>query len=329
MTKLEKMIQVIRNPHVYIQTHNFPDPDAIASAYGLQQLLSCRGITSTICYKGKIERYNTSHIIRQLQIELVNIEDIEEQLSEDDEVLLIDAQKFNANIIDMTGDEIICIDHHPTFQQAAYRFCDIRPEIGACASMIASYFFENDIPVDTKTATVLTFGIRSDTDKLSRGVSALDLKMMYQLFPLCDYTFINHLENAELCLSDLSSYVHAIENVRIFDYISFTCAGKNCPEALVSCISDFMLAIAEVTFSIVYSQKTDGFKFSVRSEAGVDAGKITETALKGTGSGGGHAAMAGGFAPFQGNEQEGKLLIEDILGRFIEEIEKAHKICTI
>jgi nanoRNase/pAp phosphatase (c-di-AMP/oligoRNAs hydrolase) len=322
MTKLDEMMAVIHNSHVYIQTHNFPDPDAIASAYGLQQLLLSRGVDSTICYEGKIERYNTSHIIHELGITMVNIEDIGDALTEDDEVLLVDAQKFNANIRDITGKEIVCIDHHPTVKKVSYRFSDIRPQIGSCAAMIAGYFFENEIPMDRKTATVLTFGIRSDTNKLSRGVDALDLEMMYRLFPYTDQAFIHHLENAEICLTDLSSYAKAIESIQVYGTISFAYAGKDCAQALVSCISDFMLALLEINFSIVYSQRTDGFKFSVRSEGGVDAGKITAAALEGIGSGGGHESMAGGFAPFQGTEEEGEIFMEGILERFMEEIEK-------
>ena len=39
-----------------------------------------------------------------LDIRLVNIENIDSELTEDDEVILVDAQKGNSNIIDMTGD---------------------------------------------------------------------------------------------------------------------------------------------------------------------------------------------------------------------------------
>lgn len=56
MTRFEQLLEQINREHVYIQTHNFPDPDAIASAYGLQRLLKTRGIRATICYKGKIDR---------------------------------------------------------------------------------------------------------------------------------------------------------------------------------------------------------------------------------------------------------------------------------
>ena len=181
MTKLDELVTQINREHVYIQTHNFPDPDAIASAFGLQELLKLRGIHATICYKGKIDRYSTDKLREILDIRLVNIENIDSELTEDDEVILVDAQKGNSNIIDMTGDEIICIDHHPYNDKCQYRFQDIRPEVGACATMIAQYFMENDIAMDKKIATALTYGIRIDTHNLSRGVSKLDIEMLYRM----------------------------------------------------------------------------------------------------------------------------------------------------
>ena len=323
MTKLEQIIQQINRKHVYIQTHNFPDPDAIASAYGLQVLLRIHGIASTICYKGKIDRYSTDKLREMLDIGLENIEDLEEKLTEEDEVILVDAQKGNSNIINMTGDEIICIDHHPTYEKYEYRFSDIRPDIGACSTIIAKYFFENEIPITKKIATALTFGIRSDTQRLSRGVSKLDMEMMYRMFDACDQDVIHLLENSNLYFEDLMAYSRAISSIEVFENISFADTGENCPEALIASVSDFMLALVEVTFSVVYSRKEEGIKISVRSEGpSLDAGKIISAALKGIGSGGGHATMAGGFVPFQGTEREEDLLVQDIRERFINVISK-------
>ena len=91
MTRLDEIIQQINRKHVYIQTHNFPDSDAIASAYGLQELLKSRGIASTICYKGKIDRYSTDKLRKILNITLENIEEFEHFLTDEDEVILVDA----------------------------------------------------------------------------------------------------------------------------------------------------------------------------------------------------------------------------------------------
>ena len=53
MNCLEEVIASISTERVFIQTHNFPDPDAIACAYGLSELLKAKGIDAEICYKGR------------------------------------------------------------------------------------------------------------------------------------------------------------------------------------------------------------------------------------------------------------------------------------
>ena len=53
MTKLDELVTQINREHVYIQTHNFPDPDAIASAFGLQELLSFAGFMRQSAIRGK------------------------------------------------------------------------------------------------------------------------------------------------------------------------------------------------------------------------------------------------------------------------------------
>lgn len=247
--------------------------------------------------------------------------ELEKVLSDDDEVILVDSQKGNANIIDITGDEIICIDHHPDNDLFEYRFRDIRPEIGACATMIAQYFFENNVPMDRKIATALTYGIRIDTNNLNRGVSRLDVEMLYRMYDDCDYTVISMLENSILCFEDLVAYSRAISSIEVHDDISFADTGRDCP--VIADISDFMLALKEVTFSVVYSVKDGGIKLSVRSEGtALDAGKVIGRALTGIGNGGGHASMAGGFVPFDGDAQEKAALLEDIKRRFITQIQE-------
>ena len=221
MTKFEELLQQINRQHVYIQTHNFPDPDAIASAYGLKRLLATRGIEASICYKGKIDRYGTGRLCEILDIELLNVENLTEVLTDEDEVILVDSQKGNSNIINMTGDEIICIDHHPVYEKTEYRFTDIRPGVGACASIIAQYFFENEIPMDRRIATALTFGIRKDTQKLSRGVCKMDMEMIWRMFDLCDQDMIYLLENSTLYFEDLMAYSKAISSIEVFENISF------------------------------------------------------------------------------------------------------------
>lgn len=319
MTRLDEIVAHIHNKHVYIQTHNFPDPDAISSAFGLQELLSYKGIPATICYKGKIDRYNTQKLIEMMNIQLEDIGDLEDVLDVCDEIILVDAQKGNSNIINSIAEEIICIDHHPTFEKADYQFSDIRPEFGACASIIAQYYFENKIPMSKSVATALSYGIRSDTDRLARGVCKADLEMLCRMFDMANHSVIQQLENKALFFDDLIAYSEAIESIKVYDNISFACTLENCPEALIASVSDFMLALVEVEFSIVCSVRRDGIKISVRSEEKkFDAGKITSKVLEGIGNGGGHPSMAGGFIPEKSYGTQAEQMLDKLKESFAE-----------
>lgn len=302
--QLDNMIGYLNNKHVFIQTHNFPDPDAIASAFGLQYLLGQKGIESTICYKGRIDHTTSAKMVQMLGIKIVELDELNQmtdlnKMDEKAEIILVDSQNGNANTINLPGNSVLCIDHHPNNEKVCYECADIRPEVGACASIIASYFYENNISMDERIATALMYGIKIDTANLTRGVSDLDLNMFYKMYHLTDKSMLAHLDTSVLCIEDLKAYSNAINNIKINKNMCFTNTGVDCPEALIANISDFILALEEVNFAVVCSKKEDGIKLSVRcSNLDWNVGKITNEALMGIGNGGGHEHMAGGFVPY-------------------------------
>ena len=299
MTILDKIISKVNNNKVYIQTHNFPDPDAIASAYGLSELLRIRGIDAEIYYKGSIDKTVTAKMVRRLGIKVVEYETAKE-LKNDDEIIIVDAQKGNANIINMNGTEIICIDHHPIYVKDSYQFSDIRPNVGACASIIASYYIENKIEIPKNVATALLYGIKVDTADMKRGVSDLDMDMFYKLHALADNDILYELDSSTMEMSDLKAYNIAISSIDIYNTVCFADAGRNCPDALIANIADFLITLNGIELTVIYSVKEDGIKLSIRSNSSYRAGDITIQALSGIGSGGGHDNMAGGYIGFCG-----------------------------
>lgn len=52
MNDSNKLAALYEGKHAYIQTHNFPDPDAITSAFGLQRLLVLHNIPVALCCGG-------------------------------------------------------------------------------------------------------------------------------------------------------------------------------------------------------------------------------------------------------------------------------------
>ncbi len=96
-----------------------------------------------------------------------------------------------------------------------YRFSDIREDVGACASIIAGYFFENGIELSVQVATALLYGIKMDTHNMTRSVSELDLAMFSRLYPMADQGHIKLLDNFCLKLSDLEAYRTAIDTLHV------------------------------------------------------------------------------------------------------------------
>ena len=44
-----RLVNLLKNHMVYLQTHNFPDPDALAAAFGMQVFLKANGVETTNC----------------------------------------------------------------------------------------------------------------------------------------------------------------------------------------------------------------------------------------------------------------------------------------
>lgn len=304
--KFEKLISLLKGHKVYLQTHNFPDPDAIASAFGLQKFLEHFDISSRICYVGSIDRFNTRKMMDAFDIEIFSYDDITD-MQEEDYIVHVDCQKPNANTTDLPGREVACIDHHPVFIKTEdYLYEDIRI-VGACASLVTSYYVTAGIDIEENVATALAYGIKMDTADFIRGTTAMDMDMVAFLFEHLNKEKLNQMYNSTIEFQDLKAYGAAIEHIEVFDYVGFTYIPFECPNSLVAIISDFILSLDVVDVAIVYSVNQDGIKFSVRSEkTEIDAGQLIYKALEGVGSGGGHAAMAGGFVGSDAIEKIGR-----------------------
>lgn len=306
------LVQLCLGRHIYIQTHDFPDPDAIASAFGLQKLLEHFQITSTICYYGKIDKFSTRKMTALLNINMESYHSLSDKLTEEDFIICVDSQKGGGNILDFTGTEIACIDHHPNCSDAVYQYCDICIA-GSCASLITRYYKDLQIEPDKTTAAALLYGLKMDTSDFTRGTTLLDIQMFEYLFGLADPDLMSDLEHSNMEFADLRAYGAAIENIQLHGKVGFASIPFACPHALTAAVSDFLLSLEEVDIAVVYSYMDDGIKFSIRTENGlIHAGEIVHNALKGIGNGGGHAFMAGGYiaedsVPLLGNFPDTKI----------------------
>ena len=303
MTKLNELVELLKNApdEVFIQPHNVPDPDAIAASFGLQQLLKTKGLYTQIVYENEIEKANSSKMLELFDIQLTLSSEVE-TLGKEDWTVLVDVQKGNSNVTDLVTDEVAVIDHHEYMGNKGYMLEDVRPEVGACSTIITQYYVDNGVEIPRNVATALLYGIFMDTDNLTRGVSELDINMFYHLYSLSDINLITELKGNQISREDLQDYAKAFKTVEVYGQIGFLYLD-NGNDSLLGASSDIVITIAGVNVVVAYSPRPEGIKFSTRSiNREIKANDLVRFILEGKGFGGGHDSMAGGFLPMDSLE---------------------------
>ena len=296
MAHIHELVELLKTApdEVFIQPHNVPDPDAIASSFGLQVLFAELGLKTVIVYEQDMEKANSLRMLESFGIAMSPASE-HETLGAEDWTVLVDVQKENANLTNLVTEEVACIDHHNDNGFNDYKFKDVRPEYGSCSAVIAEYWNEAGLIPPTNVATALLYGIRSDTDGLSRGVHLHDIESYFQLYTHADMSKITELDNNSIHISVLKNYSKAFETVEVYGQTGFISLESN-DDSLLGSASDILLSVENVDIVVAYAIRDNGLKYSIRSiDEYTSAAELVRHLVKGYGVGGGHATMAGGF----------------------------------
>jgi len=133
------------------------DPDAIASAMAVKRLLWRKVGEVTIAHFNKISRPDNLAMIEYTEPVLTALDDIKKE--DFDTFVVVDSQPdHNERFSEFNYDAII--DHHPlTCDNATY--VDIRPDYGACATIMTEYLKSKKIKPSSKLAAALMLGIKT------------------------------------------------------------------------------------------------------------------------------------------------------------------------
>lgn len=282
---------------IYIQCHDSPDADALASGFGLYTYFHNRGIRTHLIYTGRfrIQKTNLVLMVEKLHIPIEYVE--EGSLSLSDELLLtVDSQYGAGNITKIPARHIGIIDHH---QVEIHDIPDslILSGYGSCSTVVWKLLREeqldpNDYP---DLATALYYGLYSDTQQFTEVHNPADkdmhdaLKYRNDIFSL--------LKNSNISASELEIAAIAILRA-VHNKEKRYCLIKSepCDPNILGLISDLGLQVDSADLCVVYNELSDGMKFSVRSCTRETKACDLASWLSGDlGSGGGHLEKAGGF----------------------------------
>jgi len=295
MKKLANFIDLLKSvPNIFIQTHDFPDHDAVASAFGLQALLASYGVASRLAYSGVIQRDSLRQMIERLGIEIRHAGYYQDACAAS--IITVDGVAGNRNIKNLDGKVIAVVDHHETKAPRGLMYCDIKPRLGSCSTLIFQYFEKLKVRVPDAVATALLIGIGIDTASLTRGAISHDVIAYFRLMKNADNEFANYTLRNNIQKKDLDFFKFGIEKVRIEGEFAFCYFPEGCNQNLMGIIANFFLSLNEVYFVVLCAMNDAKISFSVRSEKREwNAAAIIQKALEGIGFGGGHHDMAGGI----------------------------------
>ena len=305
MKGIQELISHIdRSRDVVIQAHDFPDHDAVASAYALSSLLEINEVPSILCYGGEIQSNSLSEAIKLLQIPIAASSAVE--IRENAQIVVVDGFLGNSNIAGLPGEVLGVIDHHSPPSEPDCKYWDIREHYGSCSTILYEYYKISKNEPSRSVATALLMGLMMDTAFMTRSVSPVDLEAFSVLFKLADWQSGARLLKNSLSLNDLAVFREAINSCIVADDFCFVPIQKECTPEVMALVADFFLGLREVHFVVVLEPERDEYRLSVRSEDLFrPCDLIIRRALDGIGAGGGHVHMGGGSIPrdlFPGEE---------------------------
>lgn len=308
---LEILLRICaRKGNILVLMQNNPDPDAIASAAAIRELVRARLRKRVVIgYGGVFGRAENRAMVHELGIETQQVQT--EDLARYRTVCLVDTQPRSGNNALFTSRPAeIVIDHHEGSSRRTWaaELADVRPDYGATSTILYEYVVASGIDLNPNLATALYYGIYSDTSALGRKVSAADLQAFQALAPLADMRRLARIRRAPVPPAYFEMLRDSLTNAVLAGNVVVTfIRGCGNPDMFAE-IAEMMVRLEGIRVSICYGACGQTVHLSARAVD--DRGNLAERmrrVMAGIGTGGGHRSMAGGQAPFGVGEREKRL----------------------
>jgi nanoRNase/pAp phosphatase (c-di-AMP/oligoRNAs hydrolase) len=292
-----KLLNVLREAkNILLTTHQQPDPDALASALALRTLLRAKlkDAKVTLSVKGSIGGgYNRAFAQQLSGLDLAPWDDA--ALSQYDAIVLLDVQPaMRSSPLPANVAPTAVIDHHRSGKRPHCPFCDVRPDVGATASIIFSYFMELEVDITPDLAATLLFAIETDLAGAAGQPGELDNMALSSLTLLADTHKLYKMRYVDLPQSTYIAHAHGLANAMYYDNVMISHLDlMESPEA-PAVIADFLLRFEAVQWVLVTAVNGQSLVMSLRTGTKDSAADVMRRLLRKLGDGGGHRTKAGG-----------------------------------
>jgi nanoRNase/pAp phosphatase (c-di-AMP/oligoRNAs hydrolase) len=259
--ELAALLEQHRGERHAIVMQDYPDPDAISSAWAHKMIAARFGIECDIVYEGRISHQENLALVQLTELELVRVGEGHD-LAQYQGTVFVDNQGTTAALTDRFAElgvkALVVVDHHERQDRVQAEFEDIR-KIGATATVYTQYIREGLLqlnksdPVHVKLATALMHGIRSETSGLVRAREE-EMEAATFLTRFADFALLEDILSVKRSKQVMDVIRMALEDREIRDSYSISGVGflriedrDSIPQA-----ADFLLTEENVHTAIVY-----------------------------------------------------------------------------
>jgi len=179
---LKQTLDCHRGERQLVIIQDFPDPDALSSAWAYQLIAQQYEIQCDIVYAGILSHQENIALVKLtgLPAKRWGIQTLKERdLSVYQGCVLIDTQGTTSQLMPLVREQklpiTVIVDHHSDQGEANAEFVDLRNQTRATATILTQYIQAGLLKFNTsnnkhvKLATALMHGLRSDTNRLMQA----------------------------------------------------------------------------------------------------------------------------------------------------------------
>ncbi|MFH0911846.1 MAG: DHH family phosphoesterase [Planctomycetota bacterium] len=305
---------------VLVLPHDYPDPDALASAFGMQAFLErvCDR-RSVLAFAGGLGRPQNRAMAGLLDIASVEIDTVD--FPAVGGAVLMDTQPgAGNNSLPPRLPVIGVFDHHgPPESPYEAAWIDVRADYGSTSTIVTEYLLASGVAIDKRLACALLMGIRTDTEDLERDTSEADVAAFLTLFPLADRQMMIQIQRPVLSEEYFGMLRRALQVARRWGDAVVANLGPVPVPDLLSEVSELFALLKGADLSLAVGTHGGDVYLSLRTRrAKRSLLEIIRTIVGPEGRAGGHGRAVGGrLHPKDGDE---KGAAEALCELFIESI---------
>ncbi len=323
ITRSDRLLEVVSQyERVLVVMHDNPDPDAIASGWGVEVLISEKlGLPVRVVGGGAIVRAENRHLVELLSPPIELVDDLVPDPAA--ATILVDcgAEATNHLLTRLGVQPVAIIDHHRNGARPKHiAFIDIRPDAAASATIVASYLREQGLEPGAKLATAMLYAVRSETCGYESYHSPLDRAILPWLTEMGEPTILAEIENAPLARTYFGDLLLALQSTYLFGTSGICFLPRASCAEIVGEVADMLIRCEGVQSVLCAASHGEDVVVSARtSHDGGSAVRMLVDTLRGLGGAGGHAHRAGGKIPsVVSSERSLEAVYDDLKRRWLE-----------